>query len=261
MKRVEGEMPAAGVNAGTLGRRRSARTILFQHPGFVAGEALLLALFVLLTLAVLAHPGPLPGDYGLELDFQHWLRPHHTITSAIDAATTITWPIPSAIIVASVFVVLLVLRRWLDALVVILLPALSNGSAYLINALIHRPRPAGHGLYVAQHLTVSFSYPSGHVIQAVVFYGFLVFLTFQIRHPMPWLWLLRLLFLVLIGVMGPSRIAEGEHWPSDVLAALLYGAFWLILAIHFYVWAGVRWPRLRGRASLHPLTEHVMRVG
>src|SRR5439155_15215155 len=37
---------------------------------------------------------------------------------------------------------------------------------------------------------------------------------------------------------------EGEHWPSDGLAAVLFGGFWLALGIQVYFWAARRWPRL-----------------
>lgn len=53
--------------------------------------------------------------------------------------------------------------------------------------------------------------------------------------------------IALIVLMGPSRMLEGEHWLSDVVEGLLYGAFWLLAGIHAYRWAWHRWPRLPGR--------------
>ena len=44
--------------------------------------------------------------------------------------------------------------------------------------------------------------------------------------------------------MAPSRVLEGEHWPSDVLGGLLFGGFWLLVGIQVYLAATARWPHL-----------------
>src|SRR5207302_1057614 len=79
-----------------------------------------------------------------------------------------------------------------------------------------------------------FSFPSGHVIHAVVFFGFVLFLTWQTRRPEPWLWPVRAVLIALIVLMGLSRVLEGEYWPSYVLGVLLCGALCLILGRYFY---------------------------
>jgi membrane-associated phospholipid phosphatase len=83
----------------------------------------------------------------------------------------------------------------------------------------------------------------------VAFFGFVLFLTWQTRRWVPLLWPVRAVLVALIVLMGPSRVLEGEHWPSDVLAGLLYGAFWLILGLHLYTWARHRWPRDRAERN------------
>jgi undecaprenyl-diphosphatase len=236
----------AGAAPATSSRRESTR--LIPHAGFPIAEIILLVLTVVFALVVHANPGLLPGDVGTELDLQQWIRPHKTITDIMDLASTISWPIQAAIIVAVIAVTFMVLRRWLDALVVLLLPGIANGTNYLISQAVHRPRPSDHGLYIAQHISVSYSFPSGHVLHGVVFFGFLLFLSFLLFRPAPWLWPVRILLLLLILDMGPSRLLEGEHWPSDVVAAWVFGIFWILLAIHVYTWAGHRWPTLRGHA-------------
>jgi undecaprenyl-diphosphatase len=221
-----------------------------RHGGFIALEIILLALLIVLTVAVKTHAGPLPGDRVGELDMQHWLRPHRLLTEVLDFASTVNWPIPAAISVAVVSALLLLLRRWLDVLVLLPTVGLADGIDALFSKWIHRTRPSGQGIYVARSIKTSYSFPSGHVTQAVVFYGFLLFLTFQVRDPKAWwLWPIRLFLIYLILAMGPSRIIEGEHWPSDVIAGLIYGALWLLLGIHFYFFAARRWPQLRGRGA------------
>jgi membrane-associated phospholipid phosphatase len=232
-------------------QRQNIHSLPMRHIGFVAGEVVLLAILIVLTVAVRTHGGgPLPGDVGFQLDFQHWLRPHKLVTEVLDFASTVSWPIPAAISVAAVSVLLLVLRRWLDVIVLLSVVGLADGVDYVFSKWIHRARPSGHGIYVASSIKTSFSFPSGHVMQAMVFFGFLLFLTFQVRNVRTWWWWpLRALLLYLILAMGPSRILEGEHWPTDALAGYAYGGFWLLLAIHAYLWTARRWPKLRGRGA------------
>jgi undecaprenyl-diphosphatase len=221
------------------------------HLAFALGELLLLALALALAVLVHGHPAPLPGDVDLARGLQHLLLPHHVLTALLDAVSAVNWPTPSAITVAAVLVVLLVRHRRLDALLALTISVVADASSYLTNQLVRRPRPADHGLAILQHITRYLSFPSGHVIHAVAFFGFLLFLTYQTRHPARWLWLVRLLLAALIVLMGPSRVLEGEHWPSDVLEGLLIGAFWLVLGLHAYNAARRRWPHLLGHDEPH----------
>lgn len=237
----------ASTSAGIDGSRDGSSG---RHGPFVTGELLLLVLALALAVVVRGHPTPLPGDVGASLAVQHTLLPHHTLTAALDEVSTINWPIPSGIVLIAIVVVLLVLRRWLDVIVAVAVSALADGSSYLTNSIVRRPRPLGHGLYILRHITNYFSFPSGHVIHAMAFFGILLFLTYRTRRlAAPWLWLVRLVLVALIVLMGPSRVLEGEHWPSDVLEGLLLGAFWLVLGIHAYNWATRRYPRLLGRGE------------
>lgn len=138
-----------------------------------------------------------------------------------------------------------------DALLALATSAVADASSYLINQLVRRPHPSGHGLAILQHVTRYYSFPSGHVIHAAAFFGFLLFLTDQRRQPARWLGPVRLLSAALIVLIGPSRVLEGEHWPSDVPEGLLVGAFWRVLGIHMYGAAWCRWPDLLGHDEPH----------
>lgn len=107
----------------------------------------------------------------------------------------------------------------------LLVTVLADGSSVIIKSLVQRPRPSGDGIHLLQHLLDSPSYPSGHVLHATAVLGMLLFLTYQVRRPAAWVWVVRVVLVLLIVLMAPSRVLEGEHWPSDVLEGLLYGAF------------------------------------
>ncbi len=106
----------------------------------------------------------------------------------------------------------------------------STGGSFILNtvlkAIFERPRPT-----VFPPLTVetTFSFPSGHAMIAVAFYGLLaVFL---------WQWRQRGLAAFSAGwifVIAFSRIYLGVHYPSDVLGALAVGLFWLIVVVWAY---------------------------
>ncbi|HEX6506636.1 MAG TPA: phosphatase PAP2 family protein [Chloroflexota bacterium] len=220
-----------------------------RDAGVLLVEVMLLAVFIGLAVAVKRHPGPLPGDVGLELDVQHAVLPHRFLTNVLDAVSTLNWPIPATITIAIIMLIFLLLRRWLDALAVVATLAVIEGTGTPINRFIHRPRPSDHGIHVLAVIRGSYSFPSGHVIHATAVFGMFLFLTTQVRHQFhpAIVWLVRLVAVAVIVLMPISRVEEGEHWPSDVLGGLLYGAFWLIIAAYAYLWARNRWPRLLAR--------------
>ncbi len=75
------------------------------------------------------------------------------------------------------------------------------------------------------------SFPSGHMVQAIAVYGFLIYLWFDATHN----WgerILAVLLCLLIWVdVGVTRLELGTHWPTDVLAAIPLGLVWLATLI------------------------------
>jgi len=230
------------VAAGTP--RAGADASQVSHVGFIVGEVLLLCAAAVLSLLVIQQPGPLPGDVGGAVAVQRALLPHHVATIILEWVSTINWPAPAGAALAAVVGLLLLLRRWLDAIVVFCSSGLADASNFLLAILVHRPRPSGDGIVVLQHVTATTSYPSGHVVHAIAFLGILIFLSLQTRRVAWLLWPLRVVFVAVILLMAPSRLLEGEHWPTDVLAGAFVGTFWLVLGIHAFLWAARRHPRL-----------------
>ena len=86
----------------------------------------------------------------------------------------------------------------------------------------------------------SYSFPSGHVMFYVGFFGFVAFLVFSLLKPS----MKRTLILVFINLwivlIGVSRISLGEHWASDVLGAYLLGSLTLVAIVQLYLWGKTR---------------------
>ncbi|MET0394136.1 MAG: phosphatase PAP2 family protein [Chitinophagaceae bacterium] len=98
---------------------------------------------------------------------------------------------------------------------------------FLLKHLFRRKRPLPPLLQAARGL----SFPSGHAIMAVTFYGLLMYI---VAHTVPvgWLrWLSTVLLALLIVLIGFSRIYLRVHYASDVLAGFIIGLLWLFISL------------------------------
>lgn len=108
-----------------------------------------------------------------------------------------------------------------------------------IKLFVQRARPTPDLVKVLSPLN-DYSFPSGHVLLFTAFLGFLCFLFYTLT-PHSWQRTLGIVFTAaLIALVGISRIYLGQHWPSDVLGAYLFGSLWLALSIYVYRWGKPR---------------------
>ncbi len=108
-----------------------------------------------------------------------------------------------------------------------------------IKVLVERPRPSADLVNVISQLH-DYSFPSGHVLYFTTFVGFMLFLAYTLLKHSWWRILLMVILGGMIALIGLSRIYEGQHWASDVLAAYLLGSVWLSLSVFFYRWGKPR---------------------
>lgn len=74
----------------------------------------------------------------------------------------------------------------------------------------------------------SYSYPSGHALNSILFYGTISFFVYHFTRNKMTSTLFSTLSVILIILIGISRIYLGAHHPSDVLAGFIVG-FWLLV--------------------------------
>jgi undecaprenyl-diphosphatase len=104
-----------------------------------------------------------------------------------------------------------------------------------LTAAMNRPRPvAGTDVRVVAAPLGGTSFPSGHVLTFVGTYGFLAYLADTlVRDPV-----LRVAgtggLVGLVLLVGPSRIYQGHHWPTDVTASYLVGTTYLLVVVTGY---------------------------
>ncbi|KZC39578.1 MULTISPECIES: phosphatase PAP2 family protein [Rhodanobacter] len=99
-----------------------------------------------------------------------------------------------------------------------------NGS---LKALFRRVRPLhDHGFVVEP----GWSFPSGHAFGAIVFYGMLAYVLLRLLPPRFHRAVVAAAVL-LVGVVGISRIMLQVHYFSDVMGGYAAGGAWLVLCI------------------------------
>ncbi|MCT7983870.1 phosphatase PAP2 family protein [Laspinema sp. A4] len=119
-------------------------------------------------------------------------------------------------------------RQWIELFG--LLWAAIGGSllSLLIKAGFNRDRPPQIWAIIHDHLNTS-SYPSGHVMNGVVIYGFCGYL---LGRSFPrWRGVIYGGAFFLVLAIAWSRMYVGLHWPTDVLAGYATGFAWLNASI------------------------------
>ena len=139
----------------------------------------------------------------------------------------------SVITYAAVAVVLYLLDLRLAAGLAVGSSLLASLMGSLLRALIGRPRPSPSLVHVVTHAT-TFGFPSGHVIHYVTLFGFCFYIVRRTWRSGPLRNLTLALMVLLVVLVGPSRVYLGAHWPSDVLGGYLFGAVWLAGTVEFY---------------------------
>ena len=78
-----------------------------------------------------------------------------------------------------------------------------------------------------------YSFPSGHAMCALGFYGFIIYLTWHFNLEKKVKIIFTILLSILIVLLGVSRVYLGVHYASDVLAGYMVSAAYLIIYINF----------------------------
>jgi membrane-associated phospholipid phosphatase len=111
----------------------------------------------------------------------------------------------------------------------------ADGLNLVIKLVVHRARPT-HAVIDVLQIFSQFSFPSGHVVHYVVFFGYLIgVLIHRRKFPLPVRALMILGLLFLIFTIPISRIYMGAHWMTDVVGGYLIGMIMLSALLSFYL--------------------------
>ncbi|WP_228853351.1 phosphatase PAP2 family protein [Aegicerativicinus sediminis] len=126
-----------------------------------------------------------------------------------------------------ILVTTLVFKRWKWVLQISLVLALSAVSNMILKRFIDRARPGIEHMVSVETL----SYPSGHAMSAMAFYGFLIFIFYRFKmNPMLKIASILLLAFLILSI-GISRIYLGVHFPSDIVGGFIAGFIWVVFCV------------------------------
>ena len=119
-------------------------------------------------------------------------------------------------------------RRWYELILLVL--AVGGGELLnlLLKAIFSRNRPSFPDPLIT---LTSFSFPSGHAMVSLIFYGLLAYLIIKRVTA----WRIRVLTVLIVTVLvlliGFSRMYLGVHYLSDVLGGYAAGLIWLAFTV------------------------------
>lgn len=186
------------------------------------------AFFAFTWLAVTVQTGGLLAS--LDTSVKTWLH-LHAVTPITKAMIVISFlGAPSTLTaVAGAVCVVLIRKRSYDRLIALVTLVLGgNLINYGLKLLIRRGRPT----FEDPLLTLpTYSFPSGHAMASTVFYGFVIACVLTATEERLRRKAAIAAGILMIGLVGLSRMYLGVHYASDVLGGILEAIAWSTLAL------------------------------
>jgi hypothetical protein len=185
------------------------------------------ALILPQNCVALAMVNPLAGpDHEVAGWFHaHLTRPFVTVLRCFTEFGSSEW----IAVVLSCLVLFFIWKRWWPSLVTLII-AVPGGMLLneWVKVLVHRQRPFVEGPFVDWS---GYSFASGHTIGATLLYGQLLLFILPALKARHWRRLTVFSAVLLVALVGFSRIALGAHFLTDVLAGIVFGIIWLTLCL------------------------------
>ncbi|BAO55986.1 hypothetical protein NMS_1977 [Nonlabens marinus S1-08] len=124
----------------------------------------------------------------------------------------------------------LIFKNWKYVAQLALVMVLALSSNLILKQIINRARPTAEHLVTVETL----SYPSGHAMMAMAFYGLLIYLITQFNFRKAYKFLVIFTLIVLILSIGLSRIYLGVHFPSDIAGGFIAGFIWVVFCVMIF---------------------------
>jgi undecaprenyl-diphosphatase len=173
------------------------------------------------VLAVwIAEEGTVPGE-GRVLTWMHDAG-GTTLDRAAQTTNDLTDLAPLVVVAAGVLVVLLVMRRWRDAVYFFAGVAVVWAVNPVLKEIVRRSRP---DLWPLPESVSQYGFPSGHAANTAALIGGLVMILHSRRLRVS----VAAAGAVVLVVVGLSQLVLGLHYPSDLVAGWLWAFAWISL--------------------------------
>jgi undecaprenyl-diphosphatase len=127
-------------------------------------------------------------------------------------------------VIVTILSIYFIYRRFWRELGMLLISSAAGSVVWnFIIAYFARPRPPEQ---TGLPITTIPSFPSGHAMSAMICYGFLAYLLVPRMPSRFWKWIVVLTTLLIVLFDGFSRIFQGNHYLTDVLAGYALGLAW-----------------------------------
>ena len=198
--------------------------------------------FIALSIMVAVYP-TLPIDIKLSREIKE-----HQNTTVDRLMYLISTPgyMPESVILVATTGLLFFLFKYKKAALFVLLTSVAGLISTIIKALVNRPRPSKDFVRIVFETTQQ-SFPSGHMLFYVVFFGFLLLLMYQLENiPKVIRYIVGAISIFFIFSIPFSRIYLGAHWFTDVLGGFLSG----LLSLYLLSWLYLRKRANKGEAPV-----------
>ncbi|MGF1925889.1 MAG: phosphatase PAP2 family protein [Bacteroidia bacterium] len=187
--------------------------------------------FIILALFVSANPIP-----AFDLDISLFVKKFHS--EALDEvmlAISLFGELPYSLIMVVLVALIFYMYKYKREALFILSIMLSGLVILAVKSIIDRPRPTEFYVRLVE-INRFRSFPSGHVLSYIVFFGFMIVLMQHLK-TIPLL-LRRIIsyssafFMLMIPF---SRVYLGAHWFTDTLGGVILGLICLLPLRYFYL--------------------------
>jgi undecaprenyl-diphosphatase len=191
----------------------------------------LLAGFIILTALVYSFPNSVIDHEFSEEIQEHQMPALDLLMKGISAVGVFPYSMILVLITAFIFLIC----RYKKEALFLCFTLLSGVVSSALKILIKRPRPTENFVRIIEKAKHQ-SFPSGHVLFYVVFFGFLALLMYHLKSITK---SLRIVVggisLFLVFTVPLSRVYLGAHWFTDVLGGFLMGMLCLLILSFMYL--------------------------
>ena len=183
-------------------------------------------LFICILITVLIAEDVMEKEI-MEIDtIGYKIMSEHIISEEVTPIAKVITEFGGAIFLITLSIILLIVikNKKIGILIWINL-AISTIINQVLKNIIQRPRPTEFRI-INQN---GYSFPSGHSMASMTFYGFLIYLIYKKVKNKYLKWTLISLLSILIILIGASRVYLGVHYTSDVIAGILISTSYLIM--------------------------------